>query len=652
MMMMNNLPSSRSEKGLSIQTCFPEIKSVVNSASSLGDYKTSVATCSDIGITMKCGFGQIASNAVAQINSEAIDYDVSFQQGAMSQSCAASGEVERNHFTAYVSLHLAALKGDWEYAKSFLMLNPRAVSASITRNQETALHIAAGARHTVFVQELVNIMTPDNLELQNKVGNTALCFAAASGIKKIAEVMVNKNQNLPSIRGSEGATPLCMAALLGHRDMVWYLYSVTKDTDLKEEDRIELLIAVINTGLFDVALDLIRHHPELAIARDGNGETALHVLARKPLAFVSGSQLGIRQRCIYSLPGIRAVLNTKQTQLQALKLVKRLWKRVLMLDDSKIGELLRKPSRLLFTAAKLGNVEFITVLIRMCPDLIWKVDDHSQSIFHIAVLHRQESIFNLIHAIGAHKDLIAAYKDENNNNMLHLTGKLAPPDRLKIDSGAALQLRRELHWFKEVEKVVQPSYRESENSEGKTPHILFSEEHEKLLREGEKWMKDTASSCMLVATLIATVMFAAAFTMPGGNDNHTGRPICLRKVSFLVFVVSNALALFSSTTAILMFLSILTSRYAEEDFLHSLPNKLIIGLAALFISIATMMVAFGTTLFLVLGKEFSSIAIPIASVAFVPVTLFAMLQFPLFSDTINHLYGFSIFSGPNHHLFY
>lgn len=160
------------------------------------------------------------------------------------------GEVERNHFTAYVSLHLAALKGDWEYAKTFLMLNPQAVSARITRNQETALHIAAGARHTVFVQELVNIMTPDDLELQNKVGNTALCFAAASGIKKIAEVMVNKNQKLPSIRGSEGATPLCMAALLGHREMVWYLYSVTKDTDLKEEDRIELLIAVINTGLF------------------------------------------------------------------------------------------------------------------------------------------------------------------------------------------------------------------------------------------------------------------------------------------------------------------------------------------------------------------------------------------------------------------
>lgn len=150
----------------------------------------------------------------------------------------------------------------------------------------------------------------------------------------------------------------------------------------------------------------------------------------------------------YSVPGMRAILDPKLMHLQALELVKRLWEQVLLLDDSKIGELLRKPSRLLFTAAALGNVEFLMVLIQMYPNLIWKVDDHSRSMFHIAVVHRQEKIFNLIYELGAHKDLIASYKDENNNNMLHLAGKLAPPDRLKIDSGAALQLRRELHWFK------------------------------------------------------------------------------------------------------------------------------------------------------------------------------------------------------------
>ncbi|XP_059657221.1 ankyrin repeat-containing protein At5g02620-like isoform X1 [Cornus florida] len=615
----------------------------------------------------------------------------SFPLATVAFSGAISGEVRANGLRAYVILFLAALKGDWQKAKDFLLSHPQAVSARITRGSETALHIAAGARHTGFVEELVNLMTSDDLALQNKVGNTALCFAAASGVTRIAEVMVNKNEKLPLIRGSKGALPLYVAALLGHRDMVWYLYSITKE-DLTDEDLIGLLIAAITANLFDVALDMIQRYPGLAISRDGNGDTALHVLSRKPAAFFSGSQLGLWQRCIYSclhvdvpsnylssykrhrkltyplshvvpflkvllwkvlsflVPGLKVIYDKKLMQIQALELVKRLWSQVLLLNDSKIGELIRTPSRLLFTAAELGIVEFVVVLIQSYPDLIWKVDDKSQSIFHIAVAHRQENIFNLIYEIGAHKDLIAAYKDENNNNMLHLAGKLAPPNRLKTDSGAALQLRRELHWFKEVEKIVQPLYTEMRDSEGRTPQFLFTEGHKGLVYEGEKWMKDTASSCMVVATLIATVMFAAAFSVPGGNNDNTGRPIFISKKPFMVFAISDALALFSSATSILMFLSILTSRYAEEDFLDSLPNRLIMGLATLFISIATMMISFCATFFIVLSQGLEWIGVPMALVACVPVILFALLQFPLFVDVISHTYRSSTIFGPRNYL--
>ena len=102
----------------------------------------------------------------------------------------------------------------------------------------------------MFVEELVLLMKPDDLALQNKVGNTALCFAAASGITRIAEVMVDKNMGLPMIRGSNGATPLYMAALVGHRDMVKYLSSVTDEEILTKEDRIGLLVAAITANLF------------------------------------------------------------------------------------------------------------------------------------------------------------------------------------------------------------------------------------------------------------------------------------------------------------------------------------------------------------------------------------------------------------------
>ncbi|XP_028959484.2 uncharacterized protein [Malus domestica] len=149
----------------------------------------------------------------------------------------------------YVQLHLAALNGDWIAANNFLVSNPEAVRAKITKGSETALHIAAGAKHTTFVQELVKWMMPSDLELKNDVGNTALYFAAVSGVKRIAEIMVDKNPRLPQIRGSKDSTPLHMATLLGHREMVWYLYDKT-DTILKDSDRVGLLIAAIAADLY------------------------------------------------------------------------------------------------------------------------------------------------------------------------------------------------------------------------------------------------------------------------------------------------------------------------------------------------------------------------------------------------------------------
>jgi hypothetical protein len=49
---------------------------------------------------------------------------------------------------------------------------------------------------------------------------------------------------------------------------------------------------------------------------------------------------------------------------------------------------------------------------------------------------------------------------------------------------------------------VQPSLKEMRDKNGRTPRMLFTEEHRGLVKEGEKWMKNTASSCMLLATLL------------------------------------------------------------------------------------------------------------------------------------------------------
>ncbi|KAJ0702803.1 putative PGG domain-containing protein [Helianthus annuus] len=97
---------------------------------------------------------------------------------------------------------------------------------------------------------------------------------------------------------------------------------------------------------------------------------------------------------------------------------------------------------------------------------------------------------------------------------------------------------------------------------------------------------------MVVAALIATIVFAAAFPVPGGYDQNNGIPIFDQKPIFVVFVVADAMSLFLSSASILTFLSILTSRFAVRNFVESLPKKLMLSLLTLFLSIATMVITF------------------------------------------------------------
>ena len=155
-----------------------------------------------------------------------------------------------------------------------------------------------------------------------------------------------------------------------------------------------------------------------------------------------------------------------------------------------------------------------------------------------------------------------------------------------------------------MESIVHPSTLELTNANGKRPRELFTENHKELVKEGEKWMKGTASSCTVVAALIVTIMFAATITVPGGNKQDSGFPVFLNEKVFMLFIISDALSLLSSSTSVLTFLGIRSSRYVEDDFLKSLPLKMIIGLFTLIFSMATMMITFCTSLFIILpGKS-------------------------------------------------
>ncbi|KAL6143746.1 hypothetical protein ACLB2K_054441 [Fragaria x ananassa] len=123
--------------------------------------------------------------------------------------------------------------------------------------------------------------------------------------------------------------------------------------------------------------------------------------------------------------------------------------------------------------------------------------------------------------------------------------------------------------FREVESQAElESLKVMNHTDQAPPCVVFTKYHRELMKEVEKSMKESATSCTVVGALIVTMIFAAAFTIPGGNNEDAGAPMFLKAKEFMVFIISDAISLFSSTTSVMIFLRILTSRYKEDDFLN------------------------------------------------------------------------------------
>ncbi|KAK1583976.1 hypothetical protein Q3G72_028839 [Acer saccharum] len=162
--------------------------------------------------------------------------------------------------------------------------------------------------------------------------------------------------------------------------------------------------------------------------------------------------------------------------------------------------------------------------------------------------------------------------------MLHLVAKYPNPPLVSDLPSPALEMQQELLMFKEVEVMMQPSLRETKNAEGQTPQELFTIGHAELLESGEKWMKNTTTSCLVVATLIATVVFTVAITVPSDNNDKTGIPICLMETTYIPCVCYNRcnriVLLFNLHSNVFV---CLTSGYTKMDFQRSLPLKLMVS---------------------------------------------------------------------------
>ncbi|KAJ9696093.1 hypothetical protein PVL29_008374 [Vitis rotundifolia] len=307
------------------------------------------------------------------------------------------------------------------------------------------------------------------------------------------------------------------------------------------------------------------------------------------------------------------------------------------LGDELLSEIENKEKEKLWTpiliAAKNGIKEMVESILICSPMAIHDVSPEKKNAVLLAVEYRHPNVYKvLLKRANNMTDSVFGAVDNNGNSALHIAAMFTDP-KPWLTPGAALQMQWEVKWFEYVKKSMRPNFFPALNNDKESPQQIFTDKHKDLVKNGGKWLNDTATACSVVSTLIATVAFATSTTLPGGNKD-TGIPALEGKPAFHLFAISSLVALCSSITSTIMFLAILTSRNQEKNFAKYLPGKLLAGLTTLFVSILAVLVSFCSAHFFVLQKELRMYALPIYVATCLPVTLFAIAQLPLYVDLI------------------
>ncbi|KAL6333868.1 hypothetical protein AAG906_031167 [Vitis piasezkii] len=114
--------------------------------------------------------------------------------------------------------------------------------------------------------------------------------------------------------------------------------------------------------------------------------------------------------------------------------------------------------------------------------------------------------------------------------------------------------------MQKVKKACQKCLIKPLNKENKTAEELF------------EWLMRTTENCTILSVFIATVAFAAAYTVPGGPDQSTGIPILNCKPFFVVFILADVFSLTLALTSVACIGLKRTASKACEDICKRVPS--------------------------------------------------------------------------------
>ncbi|CAL2247810.1 unnamed protein product [Prunus armeniaca] len=467
----------------------------------------------------------------------------------------------------------------------------------LSPHKNTFLHIAASFGHAKLAAEIIHLHKPLLFE-KNFEGDTGLHITAKAGDLDTANTLLrealgaeNADEVFMTLINDAQNTPLHEALIHGHQSVAKCLieaypafsYYINKEEKsplyLAAEEGFDEIVKLINKKA-------VEKKPEVRV----NGKSPLHA----------------------------AILGHRNNEL--LEIISSMEETF----ESPKDEKGRTP---LHWAASIGYLEgIVKELLRHCPDSKELKNFNGENVLHVAARCGKDNLVKYFLKKGEFRMLINQ-KDSDGNTPLHLATMHHHPKvvyRLAWDTRTNLKLLNgsgmtalditestletiasyhgRLTWtvLKSAFAQRAQSLHVLQRKKQRSPQVADSGGGSTDLKlPNEESIKDRVNTLLVVATLVATMAFAAGFTMPGGNNGDApqeGMAILLTNAMFQAFVICNTIAMY---TAILVAVCLI---WAQLGDLNLVGTALRLALPLLGISLTMISLAFMAGVYVVVSS--------------------------------------------------
>ncbi|CAL5336912.1 unnamed protein product [Camellia sinensis] len=433
-------------------------------------------------------------------------------------------------------------------------------------------------------------------ESPGKRGDSPIHLAARAGnLSKVRDILqrfdVNGGKELLSKQNQEGETVLYVTAENGHTHVVgeFLKYLDLQTASMAAKNGYDSFHIAAKQGHLEVLKELLYCFPNLVMATDSTNSTALHTAAAQ---------------------GHIDVVN------------------LLLETDSNLAKIARNNGKtVLHTAARMGHLEVVKSLLRKDSSIGFWPDKKGQTALHMAV--KGQSV-EIVHELSKPDPSVLSLEDNKGNTVLHIATRKGKAEIVRcllsvdgininaINKAGETPLDIAEKFSPELVPILRESGATNSKDLGKPPnaakqlkqtvsdikHDVQSQLQQtrqtgvrvqKIAKRLKKLhisgLNNAINSATVVAVLIATVAFAAIFTVPGQfveektQGFSLGQAHVAQKPAFIIFFVSDSAALFISLAVVVVQTSVIVIEQEAKTQLVFVINKLM-WLACLCISIA------------------------------------------------------------------